>query len=286
MKGLLLSAIFFLFLVAPYVWSQIPEQRRVNPEYLALDIAGVKAAATIKPIDKDSLPILEKEFKSIPGYSKRSDKTNLGFGAYRTSLAAAFGTVTVHADVLVFHGKIAYSEFAIDGSTELPSEQVMTAWKENGGQPLQKGENKYYLQRDFEDVLASYKATVAAALGKMRTVSVDSTIKDAYTLLTSPLKNSSFSDVACDDGRPAMDLLVKARRTDLIENVLRGYNPGGRIYAVITLLRMQKKGKRLSPATRRTIHRVIRLDSEASTCWGDVGTSGLRAGDIVRRFVN
>ena len=278
--------IIFLFPAALSVSNQTPEQSPVNPEYLALDIAGAKAAAAIKPIQKDSLPTLEKEFKSIPAYARWVDKTNLGFGASRTKLSAAFGTVTLYADLLVFRGKIAYCEFAIDGSTQLPSEQVMAVWKENGGEHLRKGEKKYYMKRDFEDVWASYKATVAATLGKMRAVTVDPSIKEAYALLINPLENSSFSDVVCDHGRPAMDLLIKAKRTDLIENVLRGYNPGGRIYAVITLLRMQKKGKTLSPATRKGIQRVIRLDSEASTCWGDVGTTGLRAGDIVRELVN
>ena len=88
------------------------------------------------------------------------------------------------------------------------------------------------------------------------------------------------------DGREAIDALVDAKRIDLLENALIGYNPGGRVYAAIELLRMQRMGEKLSEPTRKNIRKVMALPVKLSTCSGCVVLGGLTARDIVRHHLS
>jgi hypothetical protein len=46
----------------------------------------------------------------------------------------------------------------------------------------------------------------------------------------------------------------------MVENILRGYNPGGRMYAVLALLTTQRKGTQLSAESQKSIRTVLHLD--------------------------
>jgi hypothetical protein len=266
--------------------AQTEEEKALNPKYVLLDIAGVREVARLKPIESYTLPQLEKKFLSIKAYTTWKDETNLGFGAKRIKLSAGLGYVRAYVDLLVFGNKIAYYELALDGSSEWPRDEVLSEWKKNGGIPLEETDKKFFLKKNFDDVWTSYKRAIAHYLGPVRPVNIEPEFRRAYSLLTDPLENSTITDGGCDDGRDAINVLEKGKRIDVIQNVLRAYNPGGRIYAAISLLRMKKKGIKLSRSTQVAIRRVVYLDAEASTCWGHVGTTGLRARDIIREFVN
>ena len=140
-------------------------------------------------------------------------------------------------------------------------------------------------KKDFDNVWRVYRSEIAKQLGPMKQVNLPDKLKSAYGLLIDPFKNSSITVVAFDEGKPAIDALEDAKRIDLIENVLRGQNPGGRIYAAISLLRMQRRGKKFSRATNAAIRKVVNLDADAETCWGHTGISGLKARDIVSEYV-
>ena len=87
------------------------------------------------------------------------------------------------------------------------------------------------------------------------------------------------------EGKTSIDALINANRIDLIENVLRGYNPGGRIFAAIALLRMERKGLKLEPEVTSTLNKVVNLDVPAATCAGCLVFSGRRAKSIVAEFL-
>jgi hypothetical protein len=199
------------------------------------------------------------------------------------------GYTSIYIDFLLFRNKIVHYTIAADVDKKVAVTEHGTAikqvWKDNGGPPFVKKNHELIYEKDYPEVWKSYEGYLAARLGAKKIVSVPEELKASYELLTNAFENSSISVVACDDGKPAIDELESAGRTDLIENALRGYNPGGRIYATISLLRMKRKGKALSLGTQRTLNRILTSDAETSTCLGDTGVTGLTARDIVSDYV-
>jgi hypothetical protein len=79
-----------------------------------------------------------------------------------------------------------------------------------------------------------------------------------------------------------MNALVEARRIDLVVNVLRGYNPGGRVYALLALQHLGRSGFSVSQSVAATMRRVQNLKVPVSTCFGCFENRGLRAVDAVK----
>jgi hypothetical protein len=156
---------------------------------------------------------------------------------------------------------------------------VTEAWKASGGPEYTEDERGgIYHSRTFEGVLDEYKSVVERYLGKMRPVSIPKDLDLHYQLLISPIHKSVIGD---RDGREAIDALVDAKRIDLLENALIGYNPGGRVYAAIELLRMQRMGERLSKSTQKNIRKVMSLPVKLTIGSGCIVSSGLTARDVV-----
>lgn len=69
-------------------------------------------------------------------------------------------------------------------------------------------------------------------------------------------------------GKEAIDRIIRAGRFDLIENILRGYNPGGRVYAALALKAWVQKGRKLTPVETELIQKIASLDTPIDTCFG------------------
>lgn len=199
------------------------------------------------------------------------------------------GYTTIYIDYLLFRNRIVHYTIGADvGEKKAVTEHgtaIKRVWKDNGGPPFVEKNHGLIYEKDYPEIWKAYSNFLATRLGRQNDVPIPEELKTSYAVLTNAFENSSISVVNCDDGKPAMEALESAGRTDLIENVLRGLNPGGRIYSAISLLRIKRKGKKLSAATQRTINRILTSDAEASTCHGDTGVTGLRANDIVWEFV-
>ena len=124
----------------------------------------------------------------------------------------------------------------------------------------------------------------------MSNADIPDDLKSNYEFLISPMNNPYVGDGACGlggsnlQGRIAIDALVNAKRIDLIENVLRGYNPGGRVYAMLALLAIKEHGERLREATMLTLKKVINLPVQVSTCEGCIVNRGMTAKDVIRYY--
>ncbi len=270
--------------------DKVPEVKPLRPEWVQNDIDGVRYLIGLFPIEKNTVASLRKQFENRPDktWNSWTDEGSRGFGMKRVVLNLGLGYTSVNVDLMVFDDEIAHYKMAAHvGAREWPNHRnkIAEVWKESGGPPFKLDDNDIVYEKYISDVWAEYYAAISRELGPMKIVKVPDDLLDAYQLLTNPFENSSISMVACSEGKPAIDALEDAKRVDLIENVLRGYNPGGRIYAAISLLRMERKGRKLSRSTKAAITKVVNLDATVSTCWGDVGTSGLRAMDVVPRFV-
>ena len=297
MKRQLFLAISLVFALIAFpstntstVYAQSKTKEPLNLEWVKKDVEGVAVFLKWLPIEKQNIEVLKTQLTK----DWAIDDDVLGFGANRVRLQKGYGYSSVYLDVLTFKNKVAYYEIGVTGSLSdwtRYREQIINAWKQNGGPEFTERDAELTYRKKYDSVFESYYRVVANTLGEIKPVSVPADLKDAYEYLTSPLNNSYIGEGICGlngpilEGKTSIDALINANRIDLIENVLRGYNPGGRIFAAIALLRMKRQGLKLKPEVKTTLNKVVNLDVPASTCAGCIVSSGRTAKDIVAQFL-
>lgn len=283
--------LIILVLVSSTLAAFSQDDEPLNLDWVHRDVVGIGMLLKLTPTENQQIDGLQE---SLKGKWSIEDE-NLGFGAHRVRFGKGYGYSSVYLDALTFEGRIAYYEIGVDGSSSrwpLIRDQIIQSWKEHGGPPFKEDGATLSFRRRFDEVFESYFRAVASELGEMRRVAVPHDLERAYEYLTSPMNNSYIGEGVCGlggsvlEGKTYIDLLVEAKRFDLIENVLRGYNPGGRVFAAIALLRMRKQGLVLRVGVAKTIDKVKRLAIPVSTCFGCIVNSGLRARSVIQEFVN
>jgi len=216
------------------------------------------------------------------------------FGAHKIMIARQFGYLRVFIEVIALDHKIGFSKISITKlSPELWSSFRKAFEDLETHDSVQFTERKYYIdyQYAFNEIAAFHYQSVSDQLGPMSQIDIASDLKNAYEYLVSPFENSEVSETGCGyateipEGKAAMDILIKNDRVDLIRNVLRGYNPGARILAAITLLRMQRHGLELEPETINTIRVVGELRTPINVCEGII-KEGAKGKDVMRAFLD
>ena len=125
----------------------------------------------------------------------------------------------------------------------------------------------------FEDVEKIYQERVDIYLGPLAPVDVPAKYVMDYDLLTQPLWELTYGE-ACGwaglapRGREAIERLITDEQYSLIENILRGYNPEGRIYAIEAILRIGKSVPQIILRNREIIGKLLSLDIEIAACYG------------------
>ena len=278
--------------ISTRIYAQNEKPEPLNLAWVKNDLDGIAALMKLMPVENQNLKNLKKRLKD----DWSVDHEPLGFGSNRVRFSKGYGYSQVFVDVLTFKNKVAYYEIGVTGSSSWNQyrEQIITAWKQNGGPEFKEREDGLTYQKEYDNVFKTYYADVANKLGEMKPVNVPADLKHAYEYLTSPLNNSYIGEDVCGlngpvlEGKTSIDALINAGRIDLIENVLRGYNPGGRIFAAIALLRMTQEGLKLNPEVAATLNKVVNLSVPAATCVRCVIPKFRRrkAKDIVAEFVN
>lgn len=296
-----LSRLICIFLVAAgllvsaqHVAAQDQPEEPLTQEWVENDIEGVKFLLSLTPIEGQSIAALKQRFQGEYGAKWADDEENLGFGARHIRLAKGMGYSSIYIDLLAFNDRIAFYKIGVDGSAQERNryrDRVLEVWRVHAGPDFVERDSHLSYEKSFDDVFAAYYRGVAAQLGPMKAADVPEELKSSVTYLTSPFENSYVGEGGCGlgggilQGRFAIDLLVDAKRIDILANVLRGYNPGGRVYAAIALRRLEREGLRLAPDLALTLNRVIDLDVPVSTCSGCIVNSGRRAKDVMRQFL-
>jgi hypothetical protein len=261
----------------------------LNLDWVQADLTGVETIVKMTPVEGRNLDKLKMDLEG----SWSIDDENFGFGAHKIRFGKGFGYTSVYLEALTFNGKTAIYEISVHGGVEWPSmrEQIIEAWTGNGGPAFREEGDILYSGGRFDALFEAYCRAVASELGEMKAVDVPADIKTAYEYLISPMNNSRVGTGICGlggavlKGKTSIDALAKAERMDLIENVLRGYNPGGRVFAAIALLKMEKRGVKLAPEVKKTMEKVSGLDVPITTCSGCIVKSGLKAKDVITTFV-
>lgn len=288
---LVLSMLVFASINSALVLAQNEKEEPLNPEWVRRDVQGVAVLMKLTPIENRNIEVLKKQLKD----QWSVDEDWLGFGAKHVNIGKGYGYSSVYIDVLTFENKIAYYEIGVrvSGSRnwEEYRQKIIDAWKQSGGPKYTEKEHELTYQRKYDNVFAAYYQVVAGDLGGMKAVSVPAELKEAYDYLISPLNNSYVGEGICGldgpvlEGKTSIDALINANRVDLITNVLRGYNPGGRIFAAIALLRMKREGLRLDPDVTATLNKVAHLNVPVTTCFGCLVFTGRKAKSVVKQFL-
>ncbi len=277
MRRIAATSLFLLLTLAFASASFAQKAKKLRVEWLAEDVASIKLIPKLMPIESRTM----EDIRAVFGKNIGDDEKNLGFGAGRFTFSKGSGYTSLYVDAFTLNGSIEYYEIGIRGDSEdwpRIRGDIIKAWLENGGPEFEENSEGLAYRKMLDAGFQAYKNVVAAELGQMKAVDVPANLKDYYEVLIAPLSDLMIGFGGCGYGggvpygRQAIDALVKAKRTDLIENVLRGYNPGGRVYAALALLEMKKQGARLSSDTQSAINRIKSLDIELETCSGCIVT--------------
>lgn len=250
------------------------QKDKFHQEWLAADVAAIQSILPrVMPVETKTLA----DIKAIFPTPRYDGGTDLGFGARQITFSKSGGYTYLRIDLFTLNGAIENYAIAVDSdSRSWPQirNALVDAWRKSGGPQFEENDHALFYQKSFDPQFDRYKKAVATELGVLRGVQVPAELKSAYEYLISPLHNSVVGSGGCGfagitpEGKKAIDALMKANRVDLVENVLRGFNPGGRVYAALALLSLKNSGRPLSHETQITIKKISSLDIKIGTCAG------------------
>jgi hypothetical protein len=255
-----------LVIVASNTSSAQTEQ--INASWLANDIAAIELIQLLISEDQNLQTI-----KAILGRRTRIEENNLGFGAKRIQFHQGNGYTSLSVTLLMVRGEIKDFRLKVSGSRNSWPQirnYIIEAWKMKAGPEFSEIQSGLEYHRSTD---AGLGKIVAEELGELQEVILPNEFKSDYELLMSA-EATAVVGAMCGyagvtpAGQRAIDALFKARRIDLIENILRGYNPGGRVHAALALLKLEEQGFHLNDEIRATIKKVSELDIEILTCSG------------------
>ena len=241
------------------------EQSPLRTDWLAEDYKSIELISVLA----SPAPLTTQRIRDILGVGDDGEEEDLGFGGSSFDIAKGHGYTALYVEGFAFRGTIGFYKVGIRSSSESwprIREHIIDLWKENHGPDFNESDTGLVHAETNDSVFRSYKSAVSAELGEMKRAEIPDELKESFDYLTSPNGNRAIGDT---NGEVAIDALVQAKRVDLIENVLRGFNPSGRVYAALALLKLSKKNELvLSPDTISTIAKVSNLDIAISTVRG------------------
>lgn len=241
------------------------EQSPLRTDWLAEDYKSIELISVLA----SPAPLTTQRIRDILDVGDDGEEEELGFGGSSFDIAKGHGYTTLYVEGFAFRGTIGSYKVGIRASRESwprIREHIIDLWKQNHGPDFNESDDGLVHTETNDDVFLRYKSAVSAELGEMKRAEVPDELNKSFDYLISPIANRAIGDT---DGEIAIDALVQAKRVDLIENVLRGFNPSGRVYAALALLKLSKKNELLlSPDTISTIAKVSNLDIAISTVRG------------------
>ena len=249
----------------------VQKKEALRADWLALDVANIeRLLPELKRNQPLTLPALEQIFGAPPSV------TELGFGGRVFTFSKGGGYTSLRVRGFVFIDRIGYYTISIgcSSSWSMIRNVIVETWKRNTDLEFKEGECSLAHDREFPDVVADYKTTVASQLGELEPVTVPPELRGAYEHLISLGNNSRIGNGGCGyggvtpEGKNAIDAIVRADRVDFINNILRGYNPGGRVYAWLALFGKLRKGQSVSADSLRAMDVVRTLNIELEHCSG------------------
>ncbi len=133
---------------------------------------------------------------------------------------------------------------------------------------------QYQFLYENKGLKKSFTKSIDNYLGEKTLVEVDSSLIESYSLLMNSSNIYNYGEYCQTkgvkpSGRIAIEELINAKRFDLIKNVLRGYNPEGRAYAIEALVKYHSKNKtNLDEDDKQVIQKLTKSHLSVYTCTG------------------
>lgn len=242
--------------------SAMAQAETLVSDWVKEDLEGVSAITDLLPFEKQNI----EGVKARLSKDWHVEETNLGFGAKYLELGKGQGYSKGYLNALIYNGRVARYEAGIESYSDAwpkIKRRISEKWRSAGKSEATEEEHGLVVRQTLIAVLNEYQANVALALGAMRDSAVPQELQQSYETLTNPMENLTLSGTRRDED---IEAIKNANRLDLLENILRGYNPGARVLAALTLLESEKSGTHLSPGVRRSIGKVLALDVELHVC--------------------
>jgi hypothetical protein len=218
------------------------------------------------------------------------ERHELGFGAVRHRLDWPGGYTGATAELVELEGHVVEYRLSVRSGTSWDEVRgrILADWVEADGGPFVHQPSGIGRNRSFDAAAHRLEEVLTEYLGDGPQVRVPRRLRQAHAELRSPFSDLTVSR-HCGDGAPdahewrLLRTLLDARRTDLLESVLRGPNPEGRVLALAGLRLQERRGARLSAETQRAMESVLSLQIPIDHCFGCEVTA-TDARDAVERF--
>jgi hypothetical protein len=261
-----LQFIIVLIVVLLINASAFGQKEELVREWLKKDVEGVSLIVELIPFERQNVEAVKARLLE----DWHVEETDLGFGAKYLEVEKGWGYSKGYVHALIYNRQVTQYEAGIESySQEWPAikEQIHARWIAAKGPEVVEEEHGFVFRRTITTVLRKYKANVAATLGPLTGISVPPELWKQYANLIDPMDNATISGTHSDE---AIDTLARLQRLDMLQNVLRAYNPGARVLAAIALLELEKSGVRISRRTRATIQKVLDLTIQLHGCVFDM----------------
>jgi hypothetical protein len=251
--------------------------QRLNRDRLAKDLANARFLAQIPEIGVDSLTSI----RAALGPPDSIQETGFDQTALHFTGDLPGGYTRIGLTVSAFRDQVLRYRVEVNGRFDswwMIRQQMIDAWKSNTKFDVTESDSGIYYEQEFPGVATAYQANEVAQFGEFKDLPVPAEMIDAYRLLSSATKAVVVGEEcgyagSPPEGKTAIDALVNAGRLDLVENLISGPNLGGRVYAALALLRLERGGTTLSEQTKTRINKIRNSKIIIETCVGCLGLS-------------
>ncbi|CAN5583263.1 hypothetical protein BH24ACI3_BH24ACI3_09490 [soil metagenome] len=251
------------------------QQRDLVEDWIQKDIEALKTVPTLIEARATNADVAAK-LLDVVAYRYAED---IGFGAFRYNVSRGFGYSKIEISAVIHRDKILrYRVLFGDSSSWKEIRAIIIAnWQQHVRVPFEENDDSIYFELTNDDVLKGFKYEVEEELGrqnelpKLRKPDIDS-----YNYLTSPFENSTVGIDGCGAGgvvpfgKDLIDELAALKKPIILENVLRGLNPGGRVYALLEMTRLKQRNKISDPKVLEAMSKVSAMDLPIMFCEGGV----------------
>jgi hypothetical protein len=253
----------------------IPD-KDLNPEWMQHDQENLKNIFSL--LDNQEVLKQENQFlKSIINLDIRDTK-DLGFGLTFYECAQYGGYVTTWISLLSFENKIIQYDIRYKEDDFKIIDYLIRHDRQLGSAISFVVDTLAPFGFYYQDTLAfaRFKINVASKSGPMKLLAGKSDEKVIlnFSILTNPINSydygtSCYESGVAPEGRTAINYFVHSNNIPVIREVIKGYNPEGRLYAIEALLIAANEGKTiLTNEDKKLIKDILSLNIPISSCRG------------------
>jgi len=231
------------------------------------DVRVAKRIAAALPSGETTVADLLKRLAP----DRTDEDREIGFGARRLRLSIDGDATTTVVTVLAWHDRVGSIEVRCNTDDTELRDRIAAAYKGRGTAPDAEG---LTVMAGAPADPKGFRDERAKVLGGPLAIEPAPEVASAYLLLWSPFSDLVYGKMYGEDGAPpkgreALEkLLAHKQGVTLLQDILRGPNPEGRLYAAEGLIRLQKKGTALDDQAKKDIEWVREADLKVQVCRG------------------